>query len=217
MEFKVEKRPRVGRLGPEGVVQLLGRLGVTLKAVKAQRRITPLLRRTKLLREVPTYLRSSSAPEAKTFLEVWDSLSFPERRSLPLEAICVASGVSSSELFYIFMDSYSSQKKVEGELLAAKHGPGVVKATVATALAGDPAAQKMLLQHSGFLPLPKTQIMVGTKIDARTQTAQTLNMNLPTPEAGVRRMAERFGEKLALPAPQEVVEELEAEEEEPSD
>ena len=56
-------------------------------------------------------------------------------------------------------------------------------------------------QQAGFLPMPKTQIvsLPGVKsIDARTQTATVI---LPPMEITVRRMADRFGEKLLPPAP----------------
>lgn len=196
-------------------------LDLTPAQVAAQPEITPTLRRAKLLPMVVEYLRGSADPDAKRYLGVWDGLTKRSQADLSIEVVATASGLSTERLFELIAGEVFRQAKYEGALLAAAAHPKVVAKSIERALE-EPitvtnsdgtqttlaaecgvADRKMLHQQAGFLPMPKTQFvsLPGVKsIDARTQT-QNVTV-LPSVESSVKRMADRFGEKLLGPAPE---------------
>jgi hypothetical protein len=185
-------------------------LEVTPEQAAGVPQITHILKKAGVLKDLIDFLRGSSDPLAKAYLVIYDSLTFKQRQAAPIEAICVKAGIDTEKFFATVAGAVFSQTRHTAELMAAAAQPDVVQATVDAAL--DPRGKvdrKMLHQHSGFLPIPKTQIvsMPGARIDARSQTNQTVV--LPPVEDGVKKMSNRFNERFLgeakLPA-EEVIE-----------
>ncbi|MFH1834051.1 MAG: hypothetical protein ABH877_03415 [bacterium] len=197
----------------------LAKLGVTPAQVAAQPAITPILKRAGIARKVLEYLGGSPDPDAKRFLGTYEGLTAQDKRGLSLEAVALAAGLTTERLFEVIAGAVFTQSKYVAALLAAASHPEVVARSIERALE-EPrtitnpdgtvrvlppedglADRKMLHQQAGFLPLPKTQFLnlPGVKsIDARTQTVTVL----PPVESSVKRMADRFGEKLLGPVPE---------------
>lgn len=206
-------------------------LGLTPEQVDAQPLITPVLRKVKILEDVPEYLRISDEPDARCFMGVFDGLPKNRRRDAPLEAVAIAAGLTTTRLFELIAGAVFTQSRYEAALLAAASHPKVVAKSIEKALeeplkieredgsvAWLPAKsgladRKMLHLQAGFIPVPKTQIvsLPGVKsIDARTQTAVSI---LPAVESSVQRLADRLGERL-LEAPSDRPEIVESEDDE---
>lgn len=186
-------------------------LEVTPEQVAAAPQISHILKKSNVLDELIDFLRGSVEPIAKAFLSRYDSLSAQHQKIAPVEAICVSAGVETGKFIGVVMEAVFAQTRLASELMAAAAQPDVVQATLEAALVAGRdgvADRKMIHQHSGFLPIPKTQIvsMPGARIDARTQTAQTVV--LPQVESDVKKMSDRFNRVLEenrklLPAPAE--------------
>lgn len=197
-------------------------LGVTPAQLAAEPEIRPILKRARITpQKAADYLRMSEEPDARRFLAILDGLAAEPRRLLPLEAIAIASGISTKRLFELISGEVFVQSRFESALLAAAAHPTVVAKSIERALEAPQTVKladgsekvvpaldgvsdrKMLHQQAGFLPMPKTQIvsLPGVKsIDARQQTA---NISvLPPVESSVRQMADRFGTKLLESVPE---------------
>jgi len=196
--------------------------GITMDEVDALPQITPLLRRAKIYPwQVWEWLGASVLPEAQKFVKVWVALGGRDREMLTLEMVCAAAGLDPLKLLELVFHEILWQEDKVAALLAKASHPKVVEATIQSALGGDSGAQKMLLQHANFLPLPKNQLILapGSTFDNRQQSQTNVLVEGPPPalapvERNVRDTAERFSGR--LPA-QELQEPVEAEFSDPED
>ena len=179
------------------VDKVLAVLEISKEQVAGVPQITPILRKARILGDLIEFLRGSSDPLAKSYLQKYDLLPESYQGSASVEAVCVAAGIETDKLFGVIAEAVLIQSRHTAELLAAAQQPLVVQATVDSALnpLGD-KDRKMLHQHSGFLPIPRTQIITGGKFtqnnDNRTQVA---NVVLPPTEHEVRKMSDRFNQR----------------------
>lgn len=122
----------------------------------------------------------------------------PEQRARgAADAACSHVGLTSLELLRIVADAAYrfSMYVVQITSLAL---PSLVERSVETALTdGGVADRKMLFQHSGFLPTPKTNIAITQYAHAN---AATQSVAAPRPEETIRRASDRFNEARGLPA-----------------
>ena len=88
---------------------------------------------------------------------------------------------------------------LEAEILAAKSRGKIVKATIQRALKDEGVQERrMMLQHYGFIPIPKHSVVNvygHKKIDARKQELNVVK--LEPPDEGIRRLTNRFNEMIA--------------------
>lgn len=166
------------------------------------------------------YLAGSEEPEARKILEYYKRLPGYVAKLLPIEAFCVAAGVSTKKAFGLIAQETIDQSGKAGALLARAAHPQVVQATIEQAL--TPAGvqdRKFLHQSQGFLPLPKTQVLNvygNAAIDQRRQTANVAV--LPPVEDSIRRLSDRFNDVMmapaiaALPPPEDIIDAEEDEE-----
>lgn len=176
--------------------------------------ITHILKKSRVLGELIDFLRGSIDPLAKAYLRRFDSLISQHQKLAPVEAICAAEGIDTIKFLGVIAEAAFTQTRMVSELMAAASQPDVIQATVEGALTPDgDRDRKMLHQHSGFLPIPKTQIvsMPGARIDNRVQNNQTLV--LPTVESDVKKMSDRFNQRLLGDAPESPVIDAEFEDE----
>lgn len=159
---------------------------------------------------VVQYLRSSDAKEAKDFLYYWDMISLNMRAVVPFEAYCVAAKMTKKRLMMIVMGEVCEQSDLASTMLAAAAHPRIVKKTIEIAESerdGATEARKILHQHRGFLPTPKTQqvtIHGNVNQDNRQDNSQTANislMELDKSSDKISRAVDRFNESKVIRDP----------------
>ena len=188
------------------------RLEVDEYSLEAMPKIEHLLDGIGGRRKVFTYLEGSEDPIAREILKLKKRLSPAEAKVVPLEAYCVAAKITSKKLFGLIASEVHSQETMaKAVLFAAKHSE-VVEASLMFALHPDgDSDRKMLHQAAGFVPVPKNSIthIHGNQIN-RSESQVTQIAVLPSVEDTVKRLGDRFNEKIidvipiaALPAPEE--------------
>jgi hypothetical protein len=185
-------------------------LGVDPTDVAAAPRITHLLdeledgRATALL-----VLRASDLPEARKFIFQYDNPLLPAavRRVLPVEAFCVAAGISPTRLWAVIAELYRLQKAQVGAIKAARRHSAIVDVNSEVAATPDGVEDRMAhLKHMGFTPSPRGSVInIGVSASANA-TAQSASASaLAPPEDTIRRMVEarqRAALGSAAPPPQ---------------
>jgi hypothetical protein len=200
------KIPRPWTSSKESRESALVRLGVTQAQVEQVPKITHLLKALGGRWAAIEYLRGSEEPEARRFLEVFDSMPVFARKYVPMEAFCLAAGMTTKRMFGLIAQEVFAQSKAKANLLAAANHTRVVGAAIFSAM--GPAGsedRRMLLQHERFLPLPKTQVLNiagDAQIGDGNRSAKVLAMTSVVDSA--RRMTDRFNgtnPAKALPEP----------------
>jgi len=195
--------------------EALARLGISEMVLKQMPQITPELRMiaktirknggpygpgADLLKSWPNYLRSSDDPDALKVRSIYYELPNYLRRQLPVEAFCLAAGVSPHRVLEILTATVMRLGAQASSIIAAVNHPRVVEKTVEMALTDDGIEDRtMLHKHAGFLPTasgPKTNIVVTHNAAAPAEAAWVA---APPPEQTIRRLADRFNLSRAIP------------------
>lgn len=141
------------------------RLGVTSEQVHVIPKITQILEsipKSGDLKGVDLalhYLRASDEQDARKWLNVYDELPKSARELLPLEAFCIASGVTPRRLLEVITGACMEYSSAVSQLIARTAHPDVVKATVHFAMdAQGVRDRQMLHQAHGFVPVPKNNV-----------------------------------------------------------
>lgn len=183
-------------------------LGVTREQVESTPVITHILVKAlnkneqKAKLKAIEFLRGSTDPDARRFLDVYDDLPESTRLQLPVEAFTIAAGLSTDRILEVIFTACRKQSDLASEMLTAAAQPDVLSAVVRGAKKGDTAASKMLLNHSGFLPVPKTQI-VSARGNINVDNSQHATIavgELGSVDKAMANIADRFNEKLGLTA-----------------
>ena len=150
------------------------------------------------------YLRSSSNLSARRFLSVYDDIMTPAivRRTLPLEAFCVAAKITSEQFLFAISQSAREMKQFEGSIKAADVHPAIVAKSSELALEGDIDHVTLNMKHMGFLPLPKgsqVSVNVNANANANAQSASVSTV-APSPENTIRRLVGKFNLPAREPA-----------------
>lgn len=177
-------------------------LGITQADLDTSPKIEHLLGRI----DVFQYLEGSEEPEARQILELRKRLTDKQRSVVPFEAYCVAAVIPVKKMFGIISAECMDQEDKAKQLLFRATHKQVLQATIDSAL--DPigvADRKMLHQAANFVPVPKNSVTFvrgNQMIDASTKTTNIAV--LPPVEDTVRRLGDRFNEKVldVLPAPE---------------
>jgi hypothetical protein len=206
--------------------EALTRLGITEKQLSDAPKITPQIRmivRTvrgaprkdklggprqppygpggNLYTSWPTYLEASDVAEAGQVRDVYYSLPRYLRVRLPIEAFCVAAGVSPLKILEILTLVLVRQGTQASQIVAAVNHPRVVAKTVEMAMTDEGYADRVVLhKHANFLPTPqgpRTSVVVTQNA---TATAAAQAIPAPPPEQTIRRLADRFNLARELPA-----------------
>jgi len=150
------------------------------------------------------YLAGSANPKARAILGARARLSDKQANGVPFEAYCVCAGVSPQEALAILTVEVFDQSSKASALLAASQHPAVTTATINAALSPlGTAEKKMLHQHAGFLPVPKTSI-VNVHGNHAVIGGEQKNVVLRPVEESVRALGDRFNQR-ALPGPTSIV------------
>jgi hypothetical protein len=103
-------------------------------------------------------LARMSDPRVAQFLDAWDALDFSEQQARgAVFKVCEQVGLAPVDLLGIVADVGFRFAMCGAQLRAALALPSIVERSIETALTPEGIAdRKMLFQHSGFLPTPKT-------------------------------------------------------------
>jgi len=150
------------------------------------------------------YLRATDAKEARVFLDVYDSIPRIYARTLPIEAFCVAANISPLRIIEILVSTCVRLNTQAAAIIAASNHPRVVDKTVEMALTDDGIEDRNVLHKAvGFLPTPKSaQTTINVQQNATAQASaapQIAVVAAPPPEQTIRKLADRFNERRALP------------------
>jgi hypothetical protein len=187
-------------------------LGVSQDDVSRSIQITPQLKAvasvirraglSKAARSWPWYLETSDHADARKLLDIYYSTLKSHRRFLPIEAFCVAAGVSPLRILELITATCVRLGAQAATIIAAVNHPRVVEKTVEMALTDDGHLDRSDLHKAvGFLPTAKGSHTIVNVQQVATATAQAA-VAAPPPENTIRRMVNRFNDSRApaLPA-----------------
>jgi len=213
------KRPKIPALPSKSRASKLAdayeRIGVTEEEVNAAPKITHILR------ELPgktdkaiEFLRGSEDPDARKWLSVYDSVPSSVRKMLPFESFCVAAGITTKRMLEVITGACFEQSDAVAALLSKSAKPQILQKSIK--LAQKPKQwedRKMIMQHEGYAPVPKTQIInVGHDINTDNRVQSVSIGELSGIEGKMSRIADRFNERLGVGnEPKRLVEETEVE------
>lgn len=186
-------------------------LGVQQADVQALPQISHVLTKSfgkKYFTVTLEFLRGYADPDARTFLSTYDSIPETVRKLLPIEAFCLASALKPRRLLELVQGASFEQSTMSAELMSAAANPDIIKATIRNAKSYQGAAdRKLLLQHSGFAPMPKnnvTNVFGGGKIVGGDDNSKNLSISVGAVnqiEDKMARITNRFNvERLGLAA-----------------
>jgi hypothetical protein len=177
------------------------RLGVTSAEVSKQPLISTII---KVLdggsNKAIEYLRGSHEADARKFLDVYDSLPNSTRIILPIEAFSLAAGLTTRRVLELITGACFEQSANVAELISRSARPRLVKVAVDQALVPENFDErKLVLQHEGYAPIPKTQV-VNVQGDVNTDNRiQSVSINeLSAAEKTMSRINDRFNERIGI-------------------
>ncbi len=162
------------------------------------------------------FLRGSTETDARKFLDTYDSLPFSVRSLLPIEAFCLASGLTTKRVFELITGACFEQSANVAELISRSSRPKLVGVAVKQALKPKNFDErKLVLQHEGYAPIPKTQVInVGRDINTDNRIQSVSIGELSGVDAEMAKINNRFNERLiGSGATDEVEDEVESNEE----
>ncbi len=176
------------------------KLGVTREQLEEIPHVTPLvsdimapLARRKMPTDPYYYLNTCTDTEVRAMLKAYYSVYFKERRYMPLEVFCCVAAVDPNAILHSMVQAIARISRLRSTVeLSASH-PAMVKKSIETALDDLPeSASERALMHraAGFLPMPKGSQTVVQVTQNSSQNPQYLNP--PSPDAMIRRLANRF-------------------------
>jgi hypothetical protein len=179
----------------EAVDRALLVLDVERSALESVPWITGILREGGVEGRVWEYLEASEHPDARVLVKIHDTLPARVAPACPIEAVCIAAGMETRKVLGLVMEEVFVQAGQTGRLLAAARHGEVVQAAIDMAVSpGGTQERKMILQHSGFLPVPKTSI-VNVRGDHAVVGGNQQNLAVLAPvEDAIKRLSDRFGE-----------------------
>jgi len=150
-----------------------------------------------------TRLARTSDPRVARFLDGWDAVGTSEQQARgAADAVCNQVGLTPMELLRVAAEVGYRFAMCGAQIRAALALPSVVERSIETALTAEGIAdRKMLFQHAGFLPTPKTSQTAYSAIrNAHGNTSEQVPaVSAPPPESTIRRMVDRFNEARGLP------------------
>ena len=172
-------------------------LGISPESVALAPKIEPLFRKLKGGKTAAiAYLRASDSLIARAFMAKYDNILLPEwvRRSLPIEAFCIAAKIPPTLLWDVTVDAYRHINQQLASIAASEQHPRIVGKVNDLAMLGDIDAIEHNLKHMAFLPQSKgAQVAVNINASANaTAQSATAILPAPPPESTIRQLSDRF-------------------------
>ncbi len=179
--------------------EALRRLGVEWLEVRRIQNISAVLKECGPKEQWWEWIRNARGPEADKINDLILHVTEGDLEFLSIEALCVAAEVEPHKLLAQIIETVVDNSRRAALLIAAIKMPTVVARTAEIALTtGGGQERKMLLQHSEFLPLPKTTVVNSrhTHIDASHGKTIQNALSFSAPENSIRRLTDRFNEQI---------------------
>jgi hypothetical protein len=152
-------------------------------------------------------LRASESPEAQAYLKAYDSIPRHNRPYANLEIICTAIKISPWRMFEVIAGAAERIALQSSRLVSALNQPAMVEKTIERAMDDnrEDAVDYVGMFHkaTGYLPTPKSaQTTINVQQNATAQASaapQIAVVAAPPPEQTIRKLADRFNERRALP------------------
>lgn len=165
-----------------------------------------------LPRSWPLYLQATDLPDAAAVLGAYYSLPKSLAATLPIEAFCVAAGVSPLRILEIITGVCVRTGAQAAILVAAVNQARVVEKSVEMALTDEGIADRLLLARATQFIAPAAKgpsvtVSVSQQQSANAQ-AQAAALPAPPPESTIRRLVDRLNAKRLAdqPAPAQLTE-----------
>jgi hypothetical protein len=125
------------------------------------------------LATVLTWLRSSTDPDARTFVRKYDEIKPRDRRYVRWEEIAFAAGMDAFRLLEVAVSTLVRNGETVGQIISATSHPMIVRKSVEMALTdGGFKDRHSLLSARGFLPMPRYNTILN-RIDVTNVNQQT--------------------------------------------
>ncbi len=213
-------RPKIPAIPPKPhktkVDEAYERLGVTKEEVELLPKVTHILKELPgKIDKAIEYLRGSDEPDARKWLQVYDSIPITTRKLLPFEAFCAGSGLTTKRVLELVTGACFEQSDTVAKLVSKAAKPELIKRAVKFGMKEhNDSDRKMVLQHEGYAPVPKTQIINADKIDNSQHidgsfnftdnkqqiAAATVNVNQlrPNLERVMGKISSKYNERLGI-------------------
>lgn len=148
------------------------------------------------------YLRGSAEPDARKWLAVYDQIPISYRHLIPIEAYCLASGLTTKRVLELITGACFEQSDSAANLIAKASKPKIIEATVESAMMlGHEGAQdrKMMHLHEGFVPVPKTSVVNVQGNVIQDNRLQSISIGeLGRLDNDMSRLEDKFNQRFGL-------------------
>ncbi len=129
--------------------------------------ITPILKSAEGgIPRILEALRAHDDDDARSFMDLYDSLTASDRNHLKLEEVAVAAGIGSLRLAEVSLSASILHGQMQSKLILASAIPSIVQTSVRMAKTRKGLADReMMLKAGGVLPVPKgAQIAIQNNV-----------------------------------------------------
>jgi hypothetical protein len=198
-------RPKIpaipGKSHSTRIAEAYEKLGITENECNRLPKITHILRNLPgKVDQAIEFLRGSNESDAQKWLQVYDSLGISIRKLLPFEAFCAASGLSTKRVLELVTGACFEQSDAVAALLSKAAKPVILQKAIKLAVKPKQwEDRKMIMQHEGYAPIPKTQVVNvqgDVNTDNRQQSVSIGSLNKI--DAIMGEITDRFNERLSI-------------------
>ena len=190
----------------------LRKLGVTEEQLRAAPVITPMLHRIAGLQgglehdssfaaneAAVGYLRMSEEPDARKVVDIFDrtKLSLRARYVVPMEAYCIAAGVSPNRVLELVVATMvRAGAQLDTIITAARHHELVEKSITIGLTDGGIDDRMAVHRATGYVPTPRGSRTIISLSQQTSQIETRPRAVLPPMDTVIRQLSDRFNERL---------------------
>ena len=151
------------------------------------------------------YLRLSFDPDAAALVRLYDRIREDIRPFVPIEALAIAANIPLSHILGLVISTICQTAQETETILTALSHTKVVTETVQSALIRGPDGHRDradMHKAVGWLPTPRGSVTnISVNANARAAAPTAAAVSLESPEATIRRLAEKFNAERTLTLP----------------
>jgi hypothetical protein len=122
------------------------------------------------------------------------------RKNLPFEAYCVAANITTKRMLEVVTGACFEQSDAVASLVSKAAKPVLLQKSVKMAQkTANWEDRKMIMQHEGYAPVPKTQVInVGGDVNTDNRVQSVSIAEITGIESKMARITDRFNERLGI-------------------